>query len=224
MNNFDYGLEIEIDGIYFNTFRKSVSSSVVLTYIIPPFTTIRGLIANALGLERDDGPYSIQETIKLGISMEKKPEINREMAKLLKLKGDENKHTRIFSSSPYHKEFLFNPHYRIFLTGNKDRIIAVKEGLNNPKRPLYLGQSDDFVDFSVKEPIPISKKISNIVYSAVEGIHPDCIVERIPYKFEKRGWTWEITSKLISIPKKIPIHLTEPQEVTMFGERGVIVY
>ncbi|RLC75080.1 MAG: CRISPR-associated protein Cas5, partial [Chloroflexi bacterium] len=43
------GLKFKIDCLYFNTFRKPISTSLILTYFIPPYTTIRGMISNALG-------------------------------------------------------------------------------------------------------------------------------------------------------------------------------
>jgi len=44
------GIIIRCEVLYFVTFRKPASTSLILTYPIPPFTTIRGMIANALGL------------------------------------------------------------------------------------------------------------------------------------------------------------------------------
>ena len=48
------GFKFKIESLYFTSFRKSTSTSLLSSYKIPPFTTIRGLISNALGLKRDD--------------------------------------------------------------------------------------------------------------------------------------------------------------------------
>ncbi len=75
-----FGLKFRADSPYFTTFREPTSTSLILSYAIPPYTTIRGLISNALGLPRDD--LRVQDWFRIGI----KPlrfEKSREMAKIL---------------------------------------------------------------------------------------------------------------------------------------------
>ena len=55
------GFKFTIESLYFTSFRKSTSTSLLSSYKIPPFTTIRGLISNALGLKRDDSSIAIWE-------------------------------------------------------------------------------------------------------------------------------------------------------------------
>ena len=102
-----WGLECKLDAIYFATFRRPVSTSLILSYITPPYTTLRGLIANALGMKRDD--YSIQDWAKIGISPPEKLNKSREIAKILKLKGTGSTYSRVFPSSPIFREFLISP-------------------------------------------------------------------------------------------------------------------
>jgi len=196
------GLKFKIDCLYFNTFRKPISTSLILTYFIPPYTTIRGMISNALGLPRDD--LRVQEWFKIGI----KPlnfEKCREMAKILKLKGTGKYYQRTFPSSPMFREFLVESSYKIFLVGNDERIKEAYSALLNPKRPLYLGGSDDLVDIEVFEPVEVEETETDEVCSIVEGVYEGCIVERVPYKFMRVGRTFSVEYKTVSIPVKTPI-------------------
>ena len=139
------GFKFTLDSPYFVSFRRANSSSLLSSYKIPPFTTIRGLISNALGLKRDD--LYLQDLIKIGI---KSYNINysSEMTKVLKLKQDKVKYNRNFPSSPIFKEFLIFPKYDIYIAGNDDIIHEINEKLKDPVRNLYLGSSDDMIDLT----------------------------------------------------------------------------
>jgi CRISPR-associated protein Cas5h len=79
-----FGLKFRIEALYFTNFRKSTSTSLINTYSIPPFTTLRGMISNALGLKRDD--LRVQDWIKIGIKPQNNINLSTEMTKVLKLK------------------------------------------------------------------------------------------------------------------------------------------
>ncbi|HDN73462.1 MAG TPA: CRISPR-associated protein Cas5 [Archaeoglobus sp.] len=196
------GLKFRVDCPYFTTFREPTSTSLILTYLIPPYTTIRGMISNALGLPRDD--LRVQEWFKIGIrslNFEK----CREMAKILKLKGTGKNYQRTFPSSPMFREFLVEPSYEIFLVGDNERIKEVYSALLDPKRPLYLGGSDDLVDIEVFEPIEVREVEVNEVRSVVEGVYEGCVVQKVPYKFVRVRRTFSIEYKIVSIPVNTPI-------------------
>lgn len=196
------GLKFRVDCPYFTTFREPTSTSLILTYLIPPYTTIRGMISNALGLSRDD--LRVQEWFKIGI----KPlnfEKCREMAKILKLKGTGKNYQRTFPSSPMFREFLVEPSYEIFLVGDDERIKEVHSALLNPERPLYLGGSDDLVDIEVFEPVEVEETEADEVWSVAEGVYEGCIVEKVPYKFVRVGRTFSVEYKTVSIPVNTPI-------------------
>ena len=196
------GLKFRVDCPYFTTFREPTSTSLILTYLIPPYTTIRGMISNALGLPRDD--LRVQEWFKIGIrplNFEK----CREMAKILKLKGTGKNYQRTFPSSPMFREFLVEPSYEIFLVGDNERIKEVYLALLDPKRPLYLGGSDDLVDIEVFEPIEVREVEVNEVRSVVEGVYEGCVVQKVPYKFVRVRRTFSIEYKIVSIPVNTPI-------------------
>ena len=196
------GLKFRIDSPYFATFREPTSTSLILTYVIPPYTTIRGMISNALGLPRDD--LSVQDWFKIGIKPLRFAK-SREMAKILKLKGTGRKYERTFPSSPMFREFLVEPSYEVFLVGEEDKIRKTYSALLNPARPLYLGGSDDLVDLDVFELVEVEKTETKEVWSVVERVYEGCVVEKVPYKFVKTGKTFDVVYKTVSIPIQNPV-------------------
>lgn len=233
------GFKFRLEGLYFTTFRKSTSTSLILSYSIPPYTTIRGLIANALGMKRDD--YSIQDWIKIGIKPLNFSNRSRELAKILKLISRELKFRcklcqnewvstttpskcpqcgssefseisnfkRVFSSAPMFKELLFSPAYEIFIAGENDKIECIYDALLQPNRPLYIGASDDLVDIELSNPMEIEEVNSKDISGILEGIYEKCLVEKIPYKFIKKGKEFSLEYKTVSIPQDSSIGLNE---------------
>lgn len=200
------GLKLRVDCPYFTTFRRPASTSIILTTTIPPYTTLRGMISNALGLPRDD--LRVQEWFKIGIkTVNHEFEKSRELAKILKLKGTGKEYQRDFPSSPMFREFLVNSVYEIFLVGEGGRIGEVHSALLNPKRPLYLGGSDDMVDVDVSEPVDVEELEAEEVWSVVEGIHEGCVVEKVPYRFVRVGKTFNVEYKTVSVPMRYPVRV-----------------
>lgn len=192
------GFKFTLESLYFTSFRKVTSTSVLLSYRIPPFTTIRGLISNALGLKRDN--FQVQDLIKIGIKWDN-VQLSSEMSNVLKLKkeGNEN-YKRYFPSSPIFKEFLVNPIFDIYVGGNDEDIIKIHNALKNPKRDLYIGSSDNLVDLNIFDCIELVEEKSN-PNSVLEGIHEHCFIDKIPYKFYKIGKSqFNLEKKVISIP------------------------
>jgi len=233
------GLKFRIEGLNFVTFRKSTSTSLILSYSIPPYTTIRGLMANALGMKRDD--YSIQDWVKIGIKPINFSNRSRELAKILKLISREFKFRcklcrkewvstttpskcpqcassefseisnfkRVFSSAPMFKEFLISPTYDIYIAGENDKINCIHNALLQPDRPLYIGASDDLVDIELSNPVEVEEVNSKEISGIIQGIHENCLVEKIPYKFIKKGKDFLLEYKTVSIPQDRPICLNE---------------
>lgn len=201
------GLEFKLDGLYFTTFRKPITTSLILSYTIPPYTTLRGLLANALGMRRDD--YSIQDWVKIGINPLETLNKSGEIAKILKLKGTGKTHKRVFPSSPMFKEFLVSPTYKIYLTGETDKIELIYNALLQPVRPLYIGASDDLADIEPSKPTEVREVTTKQVSGLIGGIHEECSVENVPYKFIRRGKDFSIEYKTVSIPPTTTITLKE---------------
>jgi CRISPR-associated protein Cas5h len=202
------GLKVKLDCPYFTTFRRPASTSIILTTTIPPYTTLRGMISNALGLPRDD--LSVQEWFKVGIkTVNSDFEKSREMAKILKLKGTGKAYQRDFPSSPMFREFLVESSYEIFLVGDAEKVRVAHSALLSPKRPLYLGGSDEMVDVYVFEPVEVEELKTEEIWSVVEGIHEGCVVEKVPYRFVRVGKTFNVEFKTVSVPMGYPVRVKE---------------
>lgn len=214
------GFEFQLNAPYFTTFRKPTSTSLILSYTVPPYTTLRGLLSNALGQRRDD--YSIQDWVRIGITPSTNLDRFREMAKILKLKGTGKTHNRFFPSSPIFKELLVAPTYRIFLAGDEEKIKQIHNALQNPKRPLYLGASDDLVDIELSDLIEVKETKTKQVTGVVEGIHEKCAIENLPYKFI-RTKVFSVDYKTVSIPYTPTIILKEEINCYRFGNDNVLL-
>lgn len=244
-----YGIKVDLDSPYFTNFRKPISTGTITTYLVPPFTTIRGLLSNALGLKRDD--YSLQEWhLKIGIGAKEIGKKSKELSKILKLVSRERafkcnscgqifrrtskkkkcpicgaqleeipNYRRTFPSAPIHREFLIQPSYTVYLISEKEEIDKLSQALENPARPLYLGNSENLVDISVSELKEVEKVKSKKVNTIAEGAHPRSFVERLPYKFHKRGRRFQLEYKTMSIPKEANLELTEKAKVAKIGKK-----
>lgn len=247
------GLKLHLEGMYFTSFRKPTSTSLILTYPLPPYTTIRGILSNALGLKRDD--MTVQDWFRIGIRPINNNDKSREMAKILKLISREIKikcrncgnkwivttkpkkcpecesndvlqipnYKQKFPSAPMFREFLINPRYEVFLAGGEDKIKNVHSATLNPTRPLYFGASDDLIDVGVGEPVEVEKITTKEVSSVVEGIHENCAVEKIPYKFHKVKRDFSVEYKTVSIPRDGIVRSGESIECVKFGDEVVWV-
>ena len=211
-----HGLIFDSEGIYFSCFRQPITTSLILSFPFPPFTTIRGFLENALGYKRDS--FALQnENLLIGIRPLSKIQKVTELAKVLKLISRESRpcFKRSFPSAPMFRNFLVNPEYRIYLAGEEGLIKRIAEKLENPSRPLYLGQSDDFVDVGNIKVLDVEKTKSKEIHSIVEGIYEDCEIIKVPYRFVNKGK--DVEMKIISVPKEFPLHLKKEVECFKFG-------
>lgn len=210
-------LRFRLETPYLVNFRKPFSTISILSYPFPPYTTIRGLLANALGLKVDD--YSLQEKFEISLKplsvaertqdmvlMKKsKPPANAKNIKELIKKLDESglseltdKEKKLYeqlkkpqsTSAPFVKEFITPITCSIYVLGGEKDLNALKQALENPARPLYIGASDDFVvicDIKTVDAVETkSDEIDSIVRinGEVQPIDRKRIVGRIPYKFK----------------------------------------
>lgn len=107
------------------------------------------------------------------------------------------------------KHFLVKPSYLIYLFGNDELITSIESSLKEPKRPLYIGQSDDLVDVHDAKVFDSKQTYSDSIDSIVEGVHPSCLVESMPYRYDTVGRKISIKLKTVSIPKQFPIKLQQ---------------
>jgi len=251
-----YGLAATLECTGFACFRQPTSTSTILTYPVPPFTTLLGLVACAQGLPSDridpHGHDQLASQFRIGITPLRIGLRNRELASILKLKpfltetkesisrfGKEHgelvkRHADLYSlpaiaqfhhlierlggipwttwsrspSSPIFREFLVYPSYRVYFVAQRDEIEELKRALEDPQRPLYLGQSDDMVDIRIDGFQPVKKQVTRIFHSIVPGVHPGCEVVRLPLRFTDQRSS--LTYATVSIPAYFPFKVEKP--------------
>lgn len=170
-----YGFRFRLEFPYSCTFRRVNNSSTITSYLIPPYTTIRGMISSAMGLKRYD--YTVQDmNLKIGIEIVGKGSLNRELTKYYKLKGKE--------SSPMYKEFIVQPVYNIYIIGELEDIKLIHGALENPSYYLYCGDSESLVNVYYDNIVKVDKidngDVCTVVNDKVEGAN----IERVPYRIE----------------------------------------
>lgn len=234
MVNILHGFIVDAEMPYFACFRRPTSTSLIVTYPVPPFTTVVGMIANALGVSRPayfKGIARLQETLWLNLrplSPLQRP--SRELAKILKLVDRERKQEReqrqptSFPSSPMHKYFLVRPSFRFFVASKDENTIReIADALRQPERPLYLGQSDDMVVVEVVwqgevSPIESDQAWAMLIGARVSDGQPVELL-RLPLAFasERRM----LYSPLLSLPAHFPFHLPRPEPMWRFENETV---
>jgi CRISPR-associated protein Cas5h len=225
-----HGFIADAEMPYFACFRRPTSTSLMLTYPVPPFTTVVGMIANALGISRPvyfEGIAKLQEILWLNLrptASLQRP--SRELAKILKLVGEvrEQRQPTSFPSSPMHKYFLVRPAFRFFVASeDKEAIGEVTGALRRPKRPLYLGQSDDMVVVKVVWQGEVSPTESDEAWAMLIGawVSEGQPVEllRLPLAFATERQT--LYSPLLSLPTQFPFRLPRSEPMWRFGEETV---
>lgn len=189
-------LSFDLETPYLANFRKPFSTITILSYSFPPYTTIRGLLANSLGMERDD--YSLQEKYKIGLKPLNEPIKSQNMVLMKKLKSNLNRkeidlnkkldgnnrdistlsaeEMIVFdglkfirsSSAPFIKEFITPMRCKIFvLCADEDEARELGNALEDPARPLYIGSSDDFAIISNIEISRAKETISDKIDSII---------------------------------------------------------
>lgn len=300
-----HGFIADAEMPYFACFRRPTSTSLMLTYPVPPFTTVVGMIANALGISRPvyfEGIAKLQELLWLNLRpllLSGRP--SRETVRMLKLLADDLEQalanlvevfriekdesfirvrelirraiqaserprrpyftqalTQVFEglgkslsqqqaaeicdrllrefkktsrgklvafpSSPMHKYFLVRPAFRFFVASeDKEAIGEVTDALRRPKRPLYLGQSDDMVVVKVVWQGEVSPTESDEAWAMLIGawVSEGQPVEllRLPLAFATERQT--LYSPLLSLPTQFPFRLPRSEPMWRFGEETV---
>lgn len=225
------GLIFAVEAPYFACFRKPTATSSLLTFPLPPPSTLFGMILNALGVEskRSTTPYFsgmklLQERVKINISpISPLGRPVRELAKMLKLIGREvERRPRSFPSSPIFKEFLVRPSFKVYLASEDESLIGeIAAALRNPARPLYIGQSDDMV---VVDPLwegEVRRDEARKLYGLLRGSVEGCELLRLPFGFEKDAVLY---LPLLSFPRSFPVELDRPRKVFLFDGEAVELF
>jgi CRISPR-associated protein Cas5 subtype I-B len=115
---------------------------------------------------------------------------------------------KIWMKTQVTRQKLINPKYSIFLKSHDNAEHSLKnisEALRYPKRPLYLGESDDFVIINMNKDGIMdagNKEMqSSQIKSVIPGIHMNSHVVKIPNTTREQENTAKEGSIIVSIPK-----------------------
>ncbi|MFZ3060845.1 MAG: CRISPR-associated protein Cas5 [Candidatus Methanoperedens sp.] len=115
---------------------------------------------------------------------------------------------KIFNRTQVTRQKLINPKDTIFIKSDdagEHSLINISEALRHPKRPLYLGESDDFVIININKNGIIdvdNKEIqSSQIKSVIPDIHMNSHVVKIPNTTREQENTAKEGSIIVSIPK-----------------------
>lgn len=93
-------------------------------------------------------------------------------------------YNKIWLSTQINKQRLINPLFSIYLiSADKNGEFSlknIKKYLNNPKKPLYIGESDDIVIINNISIVDIKNNVSSNVDSIVPGIYQNSNLIKLP--------------------------------------------
>lgn len=197
----------------FAHFRKFYTNSSSLSYLVPPRTTIEGMVAALLGLERDSY-YELLSSEKLHIAVRKIGKSKKIMQSLNYIRATGPKELIIQKN---HTQIPFelltgydNLRYRIYLTHEDENILSEIEQRiinNKPVYPLYFGSAPfscyiDYIDkmewcwndssgYEIVSTVINNDKVEEIDIKNMEGA---LIKERMPRDFEENRIIKEVTT------------------------------
>ncbi|RKY02727.1 hypothetical protein DRP77_07440 [Candidatus Poribacteria bacterium] len=224
------GLTFAVEAPYFACFRRPTATSSLLTFPLPPPSTLFGMILNAMGVEskRDTTPYFLgmkllQERVKINISPLSLERPVRELAEMLKLiEREVERRPRSFPSSPIFKELLVRPSYKVYLASKDEALIGeIAAALRNPARPLYIGQSDDMAVVDLLWEGEVRKEKGKKLFGLLRGTVEGCELLRLPFGFEENSVLY---LPLLSLPKNLPFELDQPREAFIFDGEAVELF
>lgn len=90
---------------------------------------------------------------------------------------------KIWLSTQINRQRYIEPKFSVFLLSDDDKEYSlknIKSALINPKRPLYLGESDDVVDIMNVSLVDIQNNSSSCISSIIPGLYPNSELIKIP--------------------------------------------
>lgn len=165
MSGIDRILRFDLDVPAECAFRKAGAVNGWPTYPIPPLTTIRGMIHNAMARPSMLNQYGRKATLDKDIrDYEREFRTRFEEETMIGIEvlspgipathfGKYHKRTTTSTDETYGPgiatvDVLVEPEFRVYVgatDGNEGLLDATHEALADPARPLYLGRSDDLV-------------------------------------------------------------------------------
>ncbi len=145
----------------FAQYRNPFTFYYAQTYPLPPKSTIIGMLQNATNRYYDPEFWNLkvsvhggfesvfwnyQQLIKGDVSISRVGLINKHDRNPLGNIWHPLYHSTIKAQrTPVYQQELFNGHLFIFIRGDEDLIERIKSSLENPKKVLFLGRSEDII-------------------------------------------------------------------------------
>lgn len=128
------------------SFRIPYTVNMHFTYPVPPLTTLRGLVAAALGYPAD----YVQpiENVELAVGLDRSGDLIEGFSKVVKWDRREQNGRPPEMRTLLIRQKLYQPEYRVYLKGEENLIQLIARALNDPAFPLFLGESDDLVEIT----------------------------------------------------------------------------
>lgn len=180
-------LSCRLDVPYWCSFRVPYTINVHFTYPVPPLTTLKGLVAAALGYPADH--LDPLKDLSFGVAVEDHGNLLETYSRIIKWdrrKPEQGMRTLVM------KQKLHRPTYRVYVGGEWERMKEIGVALENPTFPLFLGESDDIVEVSEIELHRASEELVAVLNCCVPV---DCgrvegsgiIVVHMPVNFTSSG-------------------------------------
>lgn len=125
------------------------------------------------------------------------------------------------------KQKMIQPAYRVYVAGNLSPLLQIQQALRNPKRLLYLGESDDLVELHDIQLQEFSLTESTLIHNAFR-CDPDLLngsslfnqasVVRWPIRFVKVKNTHSVEYQLVFLSEEI--QLSDPIPCLRLSETG----
>lgn len=185
----------------FAQYRNPFTFYYAQTYPLPPKSTIIGMLQNAIGdwygNTHGDSWWNLKVSVHGGFEsvfwnyqrlIEGEIEIRRENGKIRLYNDGLPLYNEGIESqrSPVYQQELFNGHLYIFIKSENDELLdEIKNSLENPKKVLYLGRSEDII--FIKDVKEIKNDVDRIkVKESVKLTYPTYILaEGFPIKNKK---------------------------------------
>ncbi|HGJ64162.1 TPA: CRISPR-associated protein Cas5 [bacterium] len=198
---------------FWTSFRNPGTVNVHVTYPFPPLTTLYGFLNSARGMPQDW--YLDRDEWQISVVIESRGKLVETFSKIMKVyedktTGEERKQRMseggskgFFDRTTLIRQKLLGSCYIVYLKAKPDLLEDAKHALENPKWPLYLGESDDLVDVVSPHIVTESPKPVHHIHSVFPGIVEGCKLVNIPvryYQIEKQ----EVKKKKQTEEKKEP--------------------
>jgi CRISPR-associated protein Cas5h len=185
---------------FWTSFRNPGTINVHVTYPFPPLTTLYGFLNAARGMPQDW--YQDRNDWQISLVVESKGKLVETFSKIMKVYEDkttgEERTQRMleggskgfFDRTTLIRQKLLGSCYNVYLKAKPNLLEDAKHALEEPKWPLYLGESDDLVDVVSPYIVTESPKPVQHIHSVVPGIVEGCRLVNIPVKYYQIKERW----------------------------------